>query len=195
MTREDTFKQWWKSTEIIREYDRTLFTFGDMQLPYIFAAEHHQFDDRIIVRRGMVVIQKPHIHLPGYFQGPDFGEGFDIPEELSADAMYVLRSMGLPYSRVTNRPYDQEQIEYGRLQSVLDRFTNQLDEHEDNETGLIRGVIDGQVVSLMRYAVSLMVRSAPENVREFIEHMRRREQGPIRPDEHITDDEIDRLFG
>jgi hypothetical protein len=46
----------------------------------------------------------------------------------------------------------------------------------------------------MRYSLGLMIRSAPDNVREFFEHLRRRRGEPIRPDDRISDDDIQRLF-
>lgn len=39
----------------------------------------------------------------------------------------------------------------------------------------------------MRYSIGPMIKSAPENVKEFFERMRRQRGGPIRPDEQITD--------
>jgi len=60
----EIFKEYWKRTEVIREYRRMLYTFGDMELPYVFVAEHSRFKDRTVVRRGIVLFQKPHILLP-----------------------------------------------------------------------------------------------------------------------------------
>jgi hypothetical protein len=40
-----------------------------------------------------------------------------------------------------------------------------------------------------------MIRSAPGNVKEFFEHMRRQRGEPIGPDEKITDEDIRRLLG
>ena len=39
ISREE-FREFWRKTEVIREYHRTLYTFGDAKLPYVFAAEH-----------------------------------------------------------------------------------------------------------------------------------------------------------
>ena len=101
----------------------------------------------------------------------------------------------MPYSRVANKVTAEEKLEYGGLQSVLDKLNEQMDGQEDTETGLIKGVLEGADVSLMRYVVGLAVKSGPENVKEFLEHMRRRRGEPIRPDERITDEDIRRLFG
>ena len=190
----EKFREFWRKTEVVREYDRTLYTFGDARLPYVFAAEHLRLSDRTVVRQGIMFIQKPQILLPGHY-GPQFTDGFEQIHEFPSEAIYLFRTMGLPYSRISNRPAAKEQIEYGGLQRVLDKLDRQLEQHEDPETGLIKGVLDGAEVALMRYAVGLIVKSAPENVREFFEHLKKQRGEAIRPDEKITDEDIRRLFG
>ena len=189
----EKFKEFWRKTEVIREYRSTLYTFGDAELGYVFAAEHPRLSDRVVVKKGHILIKKPHILLPGYY-GPEFAEGFEHLEGLPAEAGYIFRAMGLPYSKVSNRPAAKEQIEYGSLQGILKDLERQLEQQSDTETGLMKGVLDGFEIGLVRYACGLVVKSVPENVREFFEHLRRQRGGPIRPDEKITDEEIRRLF-
>lgn len=191
----DKFKECWSKTEVVREYQRILYTFGDMELPYVFAAEHSRLKNRTVVRKGMVFVQKPHIVVPGHTRGPEFKEGFEHATAIPPEAAYLLRVMGLPYSRITNRPAAEEKIEYGRLQSVIDRLNLQMEGQDDTETGLIKGILEGADVSLMRYAVGLAIKSGPENVEEFIEHLKRQRGEPMRPDERITDEDLRRLFG
>jgi len=189
------FRECWSKTEVIREYHQMLFTFGNMELPYVFAAEQGRFKDRTVVRRGVVQIQKPHIILPGYYGGPEFKNGFEHTGALPPEAVYLFRMMGLPYSHINNRPLAQEQIEYRGLQAVLDELNQRMESQEDSETGLIKGVIDGPDISLMRYSLGMMIRSAPGNVKEFFDRMRRQRGEPIGPDEKISDEEIRRLLG
>ncbi len=190
---QEQFNRYWRSTEVIREYQRMLFTFGAMELPYVLVAEHGLFKDRAVVMKGLVLLRRPQIVLPQYYGGPEFKEGFGhaIPPE----ALYLLRAMHVPYSEIRNRPMAEEQIEYGSVQSVLDRFDQEMESREDTETGLIKGVLDGADIALMRYSLGLAIKSAPGNVQEFFEHLRRRRGEPIRPDERITDEDIRRLFG
>ncbi len=191
----EKFKEYWTATEVIREYQRILFTFGDMELPYVLAAEHSRFKDRTVVRKGVILVQRPHILLPPHYGGPEFKEGFEHADAVPPEAVYLFRAMRMPYSQITNKPTGQEQIEYGSLQSVLDRFGGEMESQEDTETGLIKGVIEGTDIALMRYSLGLAIKSAPENVKEFFEHLRRRRGEPIRPDEEISDEDIRRLFG
>ena len=111
------------------------------------------------------------------------------------EAVHLLRAMQMPYFRITNKLIAEEEMEYGSLQSVLDRFNKEMENQEDIETGLIKGVLNGADISLMRYSLGLAIKSAPGNVKEFFEHLRRRRGEPIRPDERITDEDIRRLFG
>jgi len=191
----EEFKEYWSATEVIREYQRMLFTFGDMELPYVFVAEHSRFKDRTVVKKGVVLIQKPHILLPSYSGGPEFREGFEHANAIPPEAGYLFRAMGLPYSHITNKPVaEEEEMEYGSLRRVLDRFNREMEDQENTETGLIKGVFDGADISLMRYSLGLVIKSAPGNVKEFFEHLRRRRGEPIRPDERITDEDMRRLF-
>jgi len=191
---ETKFKEYWTRTEVIREYQRMLYTFGDMQLPYVFAAEHERLKDRTVLRRGVVLLQKPHILLPRYYGGPEFKEGFEHAKAMPTEVTYIFRAMGLPYSQVTNRTIAEEQIEYGSLQEVLEKLDRKMEEENNTETGLIRGALGGADISLMRYSLGLVIKSAPENVREFFEHLKRQRGEPIRPDEKITDEDIRKLF-
>jgi hypothetical protein len=191
----EKFEECWRATEIIREYQRMLFTFGDMELPYVLIAEHSRFKDRTVVRKGVVLLQRPQILLPSYYGGPEFKEGFEHADAIPSEAAFLLRAMRLPYSQISNRPIAEEQMEYGSLQSALDKFCREMENQEDMETGLIKGVPDGADISLMRYSLGLAIKSAPGNVKEFFEHIRRQRGEPIRPDERITDEDIRRLFG
>jgi hypothetical protein len=189
------FKEYWHKTEVIREYKQILYTFGDMRLPYVFVSEHHSYNDRAIIRRGVLYIQKPSILLPGHYRGPEFKEGFEHFNALPKDVAFIIRSMGLPYSEINNRQTATDEVEYGRLQTVIDKLNNGLTQHDDTDTGLIKGAVHGTDISLMRYSLGLMVKSAPENIKQFFEHMRRQRDEPIRPDEKITNEDIKRLFG
>ena len=190
----ENFNEYWKATEVIREYQRMLFTFGAMELPYVLVAEHGRYNDRAVVMKGLVVLHRPQIVLPSYFVGPEFMEGFEHANAIPPDALYLLRALQVPYSRISNKPLATEEIEYGSVQSVIDRFDKEMEIQEDAETGLIKGVLEGADISLMRYSLGLAIKSAPGNVKEFFEHLRRRRGEPIRPDERITDDDIRRLF-
>jgi hypothetical protein len=191
----EKFEECWRATEVVREYQRMLFTFGDMELPYVLIAEHGRFKDRTVVRKGVMLLQKPHILLPPSYSGLQFQEGFEHANAIPPEAVFLLRAMQLPYSQISNRPIAKEQMEYGSLQSVLDRFDREMESGEDMETGLIKGPVDGADISLMRYSLGLAIKSTPGNVKEFFEHLRRRRGEPIRPDERITDEDIRKLFG
>ncbi|MHC4132421.1 MAG: hypothetical protein ACYSSP_12880 [Planctomycetota bacterium] len=191
---EENFRQYWSQTEIIREYQRILFTFGDMELPYVFVAENRQLTDRTVVRKGTMFLQKPRIVLPGQARGPEF-EGFEHPDTFGQEIAYLFRAAKLPYSHITNRPIAQEKLEYGRVGDVMERIVKEMDLHNDTDTGLIKGPLEGIDVSLIRYSFGLAIKSAPENISEFLEHIRKQKGKPISPNDKITNEELRRLFG
>jgi hypothetical protein len=190
----EKFKRYWEKTEIFREYARMLYTFGDTELPYVFLAQHPNFEDRTVVRKGLMSVKKPHILLPGSQQGPEFGEGFAEDEALPEDAAYLIRGLRLPYSKVTNRPAVKEEMEYGEVDQIAEQFDRRLEKARDRETGLLKGPAQAMEVSLMRYSLGLIIKSAPDNVEQFFEHLRRQRGNPIQPHEQITDEDIRRLF-
>lgn len=191
----DKFEECWRATEVIREYQRMLFTFGDMEVPYVLVTEHGRFKDRAVIRKGVVMLQRPQILLPPYYAGLRFQEGFEHADAMPPEAAFLLRAMQLPYSQISNRLIASEYMEYGDLKSVLDKFEAEMESQDDTETGLIKGPPEGADISLMRYSLGLAVKSAPGNVREFFEHLRRQRGEPMRADERITDEDIRRLFG
>jgi len=183
------WKLWW-GTKIIRGHQQMLYTFGDMKLPYIFAAEH-PLRDRTIIMEGTISVERPKIIIPGQYEGPEFQEGFTKP--VPYDAIHVFRAMGLPHSIITNKLETKNGIAYDSPGSVLKKLEAKLKAEEDTETGLIKGFLKGIEVSLMRYAIELGLKSAPGNVNQFFEHMRLQRMGPI-IDNKITDEEARRLF-
>jgi hypothetical protein len=82
----DKFKEYWRRTEVIREYQRMLYTFGNMELPYVLVAEHNRLKDRAVVRKGVVLIEKPHVFVPPYYGGPEFKEGFEHANTVPPEA-------------------------------------------------------------------------------------------------------------
>lgn len=189
----ETFRKYWVETDIIREYQRMLFTFWDMKLPYIFVGEHPNFKDRVVVKKGVVLVEKPLITVPGQENsGIQFPEGFEHAGSIPPDAICYWRGMGLPYCSITNKLIGEEAIEYGSLQRVLEGYNRKMEQDRDTETGLIKGIVPD--ISLMRYSIGLAIKSAPGNVQEFMEHLKRQRGEPIRPDERISDEDIRKLF-
>ena len=187
----ETFKKYCRETEIIRHYDRMLLTFGDMKLPYIFAGEHH-LRDRVVVMKGVVLVQKPIMMRSS---GSQFKEGFEHADTLPSEVISIFRRMGLPYCHLHNKLILKQEIEYDSLQGVLDKYNKRLEAEKDTKTGLIKGVVEGADISLMLYSIELAAKSTPGNIDHFMEHLTKQRMGPFNPGETITDDDIRRLLG
>ncbi|UCF14989.1 MAG: hypothetical protein JSW59_16395 [Phycisphaerales bacterium] len=89
------FEECWRATEVIREYQRMLFTFGDMEVPYVLITEHSRFKDRAVIRSGVVLLQKPQILLPSQYSGLPFLEGYEHADAIPPEAAFLLRAMQL----------------------------------------------------------------------------------------------------
>ena len=182
------FRRYWQGTEVIRSYQRMLSSFGDTRLPYVFAAEHSNLRDRVVVQEGFIHVHTPTILVPS--RGPEFGQGFEavhIPEQI-----FLFMRSAMPYCRVDQQTRREATVEYGTLQEVLNKHVRKLE--EDEETGLIKGIVGGHNVSLMLYFGMVASRSSDANVREILEHIGHQRRGPIGPDEGITDEEMRRLL-
>jgi hypothetical protein len=188
----EDFRRYWEATDIIHEYNGNLFTFGDMKLPYIFVARSST-RERVLVRRGYVVITKPNIVLPGQDPGFELSEGFG--GELPQDVVALFRNVLIPNYNLANRASGREVLEYGGLGEVISKLKRQLVGEKDNETSLIKGLAEGQGVSLLRYVLGLSSKSGDGNIREYYDHLRRQRQGGIiSSDERVTDEDLRRLF-
>ncbi|MDP2924939.1 MAG: hypothetical protein Q8N99_01060 [Nanoarchaeota archaeon] len=191
LSRED-FEKYWGGTEVIREYQGNLFTFGDTNLHYVYLSEH-PIGNRIIVKKGIVLFKKPIIILPGQCSRFEFNQGFQ--NRLSPDAAQLFRASEFPFSNLTNKTQEEETIEYGSLNRVLKKIDTEIQNSGDLETGIIKGVLGGLEVSLVRYSFGLAVKSGPSNVEEYIEHLKKQRGKPIRPGESVTDEDLKMLFG
>jgi hypothetical protein len=190
LTREE-FQGYWEATEVIREYETQLFTFGDMTLPYIYAASH-DLGDRTFVRRGTVFLKRPTFILP-FNSGLNLGSGFQ--SELPQDLNQFFRLLKIPYSDVTRKIEGEERLEYGRLREVVSNLDRELAFKGDSETGLIRGLNGGEEASLVRYCFGLVAKSGEGNINEYVEHLKRQRRGSsIMVNEEVTEEDLRRLF-
>ena len=140
---------------------------------------------------GTISVERLKIIIPGQYEGPKFQEGFNNP--VPYNAVHIFRKMGLPHSIITNKLETEQGIVYANLEKALIKLEAKLKSKKDTETGLIKGVLKGVEVSLMRYAIELGIKSAQGNVNQFFEHMRIQRMGPI-TDNQITDEEVRMLF-
>ena len=162
---KEKFEYVWKNTEILKVAERTLFTFGDTGLPYLFIARSLTKGTDTVVREGEVTVKRPLVIKP-HPDHPMF-EGFgEYEEELG---MFLIQRLAyIPpykYTHGSKRIYiSSESIEAmtGKLRRRLEREDNRL-------IALITGIADMWEVSVMKYAAEMMMKSLPSNLTELKE--------------------------
>ena len=82
-------------------------------------------------------------YLPGYNHSPEFKEGFEHLHDIPRNMALIIRSLGLPYSEISNKQLTRDEIEYGSLQEVIEKFNKKFEHREDSDTGLMKGVAGG----------------------------------------------------
>lgn len=173
MEMEEALKLAQADTHFVRVRKNLLYTFGTTRLPYICLSQSLARPGDVVVRRGEVMADKPHIAVPGI----DFSfEGFtgDDPEAGAAgDALAVLlaRRISMPPSKYVNKA-GAESFEVGPISEAIERAVNRLDSDNDVRTAVISAPEKVWGLSVLLYIGSQVARSAPSNVQEHFERLR-----------------------
>lgn len=160
-----------RETQIIRARKNLLYTFGATRLPYICLSEKKDQANTILLRKGQITADRPTIAFPGY----DFTiEGFDLkPEEMETVKVILSRRVEIQPTTLTHNP-ESPQILAGPIESAIERIVQALDEANDIRTAVIRAPDEVWNLSLLLYAGTQILRSAPSNISEHLDHLRHR---------------------
>ena len=165
MAFQDKFEEAWRKTKILRPVEKKLFTFGDTRLPYFLVAASLVNPGDTVVRKGIVVVDRPIIYAPS--PGHPLFEGFGEKGEQVA-GLVIQRLMRLPpykYKNEAARLY----VASDPLDRVVARLNQKLDRDNDHLCVIIQTLADMWEVSLMRYVAERMIKSIPSNLRELRE--------------------------
>ncbi len=174
MEMEEAFKLAQSETQIIRTRKNLLYTFGATRLPYICLSESLLRSGDVVVRRGEVLADRPHIAVPGM----DFlFEGFEDADDAGGElAIMLARRISMPPSKYANKA-GAEVFETGPLNAAVERAVNQLDRDNDVRTAVISAPEKVWGLSILLYVGSQVARSAPSNVQEHLERLRFQNDG------------------
>ena len=173
MSLEELWQKAVSKTEVHRARLRTLYTFDQTVLPYVYLAESVVNIGDVVVRKGKVIVEKPIILLPGNM--PQF-EGFEIEDksfEANSDsvAMFLfMRGISFPSMKYSNQTSKLDVIP-GPLSKAVSRFKRELEKKEDISTGLIVSSEDCWQFSLLIYAAALAAKSVPEDIKNILKRM------------------------
>lgn len=170
-------KQWQQAiakTKIIHFYKPYLSSSRSTIVPYIFLAASEINLGDTVVRKGKVAIDSPLIVLPKNM--PQFS-GFQLQEELGIDQealqlFFMVRGIRFPSLKYKHE-ISTIDIWEGDLEKAITEFQDELERKEDVETGLIVGPAQYWQISLLFYVTVLINRSAPSDLEQFFEDLRR----------------------
>lgn len=155
---------------IARPVRRSLFTFGDTDLPYLLITPTE--DGPAELARGEVTVTRPTILTPS--SRPEF---FGLFEDLAAEAgrdladfaMFALqRTAAFDRLRVSNELGLPERPG-GGVEEVLARVNRRLDDEEDEDTAVLVAPRRLGPLVVLKYATERIARSGPDNVQELRE--------------------------
>lgn len=158
-----------RSTKILRTRKNYLFTFGNTRLPYTILANSIINAGSCVVRTGEVIVEKPQII---FSNDPTIFEGFESERshhELD-EVKFALMSRGISFPQMSYKNSTQYlEVLNDRIEIVIDRIMNQLEDDNDSRTGLIQCNEDTWNLSLMHYVLTQVIRSSSSNMQEYLE--------------------------
>ena len=174
----DLEKSWEKAlrqTEIIRARVQSLMTQSETQVPYILLSESSVNEGDTVVRKGIVVVDKPAIILPPHhpmFSGFEFEKEGTVSDNAFVSFLLV-RGIHLPSLRYDNITSSLDIFE-GKLSAAIKEFKKDLQEKENVHTGLIAAPEDCWQFSLLIFICSQIMKNTDQDMRHLIKEFKGR---------------------
>ncbi len=161
-----------EKTEVIRARVKSLSTFSQTAVSYIFLAESAVNEGNTVVRKGRIIVEKPLIVLPQDM--PQF-EGFDLEEELNVSqelvqTFFLMRGIRFPSLKYNNIVYKLD-LEEASLAKSVAKHKKRLERKENVSTALVVGPEDCWQFSLFFYIASLAGRCARTDIMNLLNRM------------------------
>jgi hypothetical protein len=149
-------------TEVVRPPRQSLATFGITNIYYYLVTE--LMESANVVREGRVIAAKPKIVTPAYLINL---EGFSSQAKRYIEIMAEKypHEAGIFYS-YKNEPKEMN-IVSDPMGKIVDKIGEQIDNHGDPLTAIIKGVEEMWDVSLLKFTYELTSRSVHSNVAEM----------------------------
>lgn len=174
MDLEKTWRKAVEGTQIEKSWIGYLNTYSSTVLPYIVLSKSLVDDSDTVVRKGKIEVSRPLIYLPDHT--PIF-EGFEFEKnEISENSLLtflLIRGISFPSMKYSNVIYSLD-IENLNLDETIKKYKQELERLEDVHTGLIVGPDDCWQFSLLIYVAALTAKSAPHDIKKFLEDLKRK---------------------
>jgi len=163
-----------RSTEILRLRIQPLSTSATTQVPYFFLSESIQDHAQTLVRKGMVLVEKPSIILPPnvpQFEGFDFAKDSYANEE-SVINFLLVRGVSIPSMKYQNQTFSIDKFQ-GKLSQAIDYYLDYLEQKEDVSMGLVAGAEDLWTFSILIFICSQIAKSANQDIKKLLDEYKK----------------------
>ncbi len=168
MNKKEKFNYVIKHTKILKAPKQRLATFGGTVVRYYLISELMDKVNKVRIREGRVVAEKPKIVVPHYLL--DVFEGWDEEVREYAERAfeeYGENIKGLGYK--FKNDLEKEKIVSSSIADISDKIKAEIELQGENSTVVIEGVDDNWQISLMKFIIELSMRSFPGNITELEE--------------------------
>jgi len=157
-----------ENSQILREPDRRIDTFGATRFRYTVITEDMDQIGHVRVRTGELEAQKPAIIKPASYSEIEL-EGFD---EKAREYFDWLKSKGkepviFQYGFQFKRKHVSEELVHDAYENVKDRVLETARKEDDPMLAVIEGVEDAWEIGLLKFAVDMIEKSKGINQFDF----------------------------
>lgn len=173
----DLEKSWEKAlrhTEIIRPRIQPLATFEATEVPYVLLSEELSDSGNTLVRKGIVLVERPSLLLPANY--PQL-EGFEFDPSKREDAdsfmsFLLVRGIRFPSLLYNNRTLSLS-IHDGKLSEAAEYYRTLLQRQENVNSGLIIGREDCWQFSVIIFTAGQITKSADNDIQKIIDQYKK----------------------
>ncbi len=161
-----------ETTKVLREPDRRIETFGDTKFEFQLISELMDGVGEVRIRTGTVEAMRPRILRPEPYREIEL-EGFDESARARLDALVEkLRAEGknlafLQYGFQFRRGLVKEEIVRDSMDAVRSRVLEEIRRTGDPARAVIEGVDDAWEISVLKFALEMIIRSHEINAFDF----------------------------
>lgn len=154
-------------SEILKWPKQLLSSFGSSEIHYHVLTEpvYQEFTKGVtetVVREGKVSWHRPQLLTPGYILRID-GFSDEAKNTFSALANEMPDLASILYRFHFKREVDSMNFVSGNLESVAEKISKDIDKKGDNLSAIIKGVGDLWDISLSKFILDMMTRSARQS--------------------------------
>jgi len=157
-----------ESTTVLHEPDRRIETFNQSRFEFLLISELMDSVGKVRIRSGEIEANKPQIIRPEGFGGLELDgftdkaeELFDWLKEQGADLAFM--KYGFEMKRTTVK----EETLHESIEEVKARLVGQAKQEWNPNRAIIQGVDDTWEVSIMKFSLEMMMKSAQINHFDF----------------------------